>query len=112
VKVRQAVGHEYEKLVAEDLRAMSAAGKVVRTRTTSTGTLRIGDVGSYEVTIERKLSSRKVTQLYNDLLATGGVTLTLPRLSEPNARILSKLAAVLERETGLRPRISVREAAP
>jgi hypothetical protein len=113
----QQAGHEYETLVGRDL-----AGDDVNLRQTTKAAdkERRTDLGPHEFTIEPELRDDKLDQLWRDLQTpTPGsstpanhVLLTVPRLSDPSAERLARMAAVYEHLTGHRPRITVRETAP
>jgi hypothetical protein len=103
---RQQLGHSYEESVREDL---IPGGGNVRLRSTAGGKGRISDVGVHEVTIEKRLGSAKLDQLWSDLIERNEIMLTVDKLSEPSANRLAHMAAIYEKLTGKRPHITVRE---
>jgi hypothetical protein len=103
---RQKLGHSYEESVREDL---IPGGGNVRLRSTAGGKGRISDVGVHEVTIEKRLGSAKLDQLWSDLIERNEIMLTVDKLSEPSANRLAHMAAIYEKLTGKRPHITVRE---
>jgi len=110
----QAIGHEYEQLMKEDL---SRDASVLRRTSTVGDKTRVSDYGAQEFTIETDLGDGKLDQLWRDLQtpipgakeASNEILLTVPRLSKKGADRLAKMAAIYEHLTGHRPKITVRE---
>jgi hypothetical protein len=76
------------------------------------GKERITDVGVIEATTEAGLGSRKLDQLWSDLVQHNRAALTVPQLTPAAERKLGQLAAIYEQLTGRRPLITVRETGP
>jgi hypothetical protein len=76
------------------------------------GKERITDVGVIEATTEAGLGSRKLDQLWSDLVEHNRAALTVPELTPAAERKLGQLAAIYEQLTGRRPLITVRETGP
>jgi hypothetical protein len=76
------------------------------------GKERITDVGVIEATTEANLGSRKLDQLWSDLVQHNRAALTVPELTPAAERKLGQLAAIYEQLTGRRPLITVRETGP
>ena len=106
---RQELGHSYEASLREDL---IPGGGNVRLRSSAGGKGRISDVGVHEITIEKRLSSAKLDQLWSDLIERNEIMLTVDKLNEPSAKRLAHMAAIYEKLTGKRPHITVRETSP
>jgi Domain of unknown function (DUF4157) len=119
---KQALGHEFEIVMQQDAIEGITREEAAELRRISdvADKRRISDIGTYEFTIEERISEDKFDQLFRDLQAfdTGAskaanrIILVVPKLHPDDAIKLAKMAAFYERVTGNRPLVLVRETLP
>ncbi|MET0716472.1 MAG: hypothetical protein ABWY57_16320, partial [Mycetocola sp.] len=107
----QQLGHDFERALREDL----TGGSKLRESHSAGDKTRHGDIGAYETKYKTRLSSDDLDQLWRDLsnpVRKNSALVIVPKLHPRDAVALTKMAAMYERASGVRPHIAVRETEP